>query len=178
MKNWSYRKLTWEPYGSSAIWVRRLKSESKEEKRKREGENAERRERNKEMKFAGILGVNAQHTHTHVDLSVNFLTSTVQFVWLKTTLIFILYALCLTLFFFFFPFFFAVLIWCWFIVAVVQWGIVSQWLTFVGQVVFVNKQGLVQIGIFRCRPCLFSDHIGWVLAIVDCTSVWVSLFGK
>ena len=100
MKNWSYRKLTWEPYGSSAIWVRRLKSESKEEKRKREGENAERRERNKEMKFAGILGVNAQHTHTHVDLSVNFLTSTVQFVWLKTTLIFILYALCLTLFFF------------------------------------------------------------------------------
>ena len=64
MKNWSYRKLTWEPYGSSAIWVRRLKSESKEEKRKREGENAERRERNKEMKFAGILGVNAQHTHT------------------------------------------------------------------------------------------------------------------
>ena len=31
------------------------------------------------MKFAGILGVNAQHTHTR-RFNVNFLTSTVQFV--------------------------------------------------------------------------------------------------
>ena len=78
------------------------------------------------MKFAGILGVNAQHTHTR-RFKCEFLDEYSTICMIEDYVnIYIVRSLLNAFFFFFFPFFFAVLIWCWFIVAVVQWGIVSQ----------------------------------------------------